>query len=120
MKDKLGKQIPRLQEFKEEFEGALKSKDSLKKEICDLRQAKKEALEELYRYQAQGAYIRSRAISKVEGEQPTKFFCELEKYNGIQKYVPQILVEGRNGQEQAITDQNEVDKEAFENFLDQR
>ena len=108
--------------------------DNLETELHD----KKEALEELYRYQAQGAYIRSRAIYKVEGERPTKFFCALEKYNGIQKYVPQLLVEDRNGQEQAITDQNEVEKEilrfyetlyenkddqinceAFENFLDQ-
>ena len=56
---------------------------------------KKESLEEIYNYQARGAYIRSRATYKLEGERPTKMFCALEKHNGIQKYVPQLIVENR-------------------------
>ena len=99
---------------------------------------KKEALEDLYNYQAQGAYIRSRATYKVEGERPTKLFCSLEKCNGIQKYVPQLIVEDSSSQEQIVTNQNEVEREikrfyetlyenkdelidceAFDEFLDQ-
>ena len=54
---------------------------------------KKVALEEINNHIAQGAYVRSRATYKVEGERPTKMFCELEKYNGVQKFVPQLIVE---------------------------
>ena len=57
---------------------------------------KKAALETIYNYQAQGAYVRSRANHKVEGERPSRMFCALEKYNGTQKYVPQLIVSSEN------------------------
>ena len=38
---------------------------------------KRQALEKIYNYQAQGAYIRSRAAYKMDGERPTKMFCSL-------------------------------------------
>ena len=37
-------------------------------------QAKKIELEEIYSFQAQGAYIRARARQKIEGEKPSKLF----------------------------------------------
>ena len=73
--------------------------------------AKKAALENIYNYQAQGAFIRSRASYKVEGERPTRMFCALEKYNGTQKYVPQLIVTDEDGTETVINDQKEVEEE---------
>ena len=72
---------------------------------------KKSALEEIIKYQAQGAFIRSRAEYKVEGEKPTRLFCSLEKYNGVQKYVPQLIVSDENGNEKIINDQKSVETE---------
>ena len=74
---------------------------------------KKEALENIYSYQAQGAYIRSRAAYKIDGEKPTKLFCSLEKFNGVQNYVPQLIVTDKDGIESSITNQKEVEKEIF-------
>ena len=68
--------------------------------------------EQIYNYQAQGAYVRSRAVYKIEGEKPTKMFCALEKHNGTQKYVPQLIVEN-NGQEYNITNQKGVEQEIY-------
>ena len=72
---------------------------------------KKIALEKLYNYQAQGAYVRTRAMYKVEGERPTKMFCALEKFNAVQKYVPQLIVEDEVGHEKTISKQMEVEQE---------
>ena len=74
---------------------------------------KRQALEKIYNYQAQGAYIRSRAAYKMDGERPTKMFCALEKYNGVQKYVPQLFVNDENDQEILISDQQGVENEIF-------
>ena len=62
---------------------------------------------------AEGAFIRSRVQYKYEGEKPTKLFCSLEKYNGVQRYVPQLLVDQGNGREALIQDQKNVENEIF-------
>ena len=74
---------------------------------------KKEELENLYTYQAQGAYVRLRAKYKVEGEKPTRLFCSLEKYNGTQKYVPQVIVPGENNTEKVLEDQKIIENEIY-------
>ena len=74
---------------------------------------KRQALENIYNYQARGAYIRSRASYKLDGERATKMFCGLEKYNGTQKFVPQLIVEDENGQEKVIADQKGVENLIF-------
>ena len=83
--------------------------DAIKNEI----EQKREALEDIYNYQARGAYIRSRATYKIEGEKPTKMFCALEKHNGVQKYVPQLIVEKSDGIEETISDQKGVEGQIF-------
>ena len=80
---------------------------NLQQELDD----KKAALETIYNYQAQGAYVRSRANHKVEGERPSRMFCALEKYNGTQKYVPQLIVSSENNIEKTIDDQKEIEAE---------
>ena len=72
---------------------------------------KKEALENIYKHEAEGAFIRSRAKYKLEGEKASKMFCSLEKYNGLQKYVPQLLVKKRDGTEELINEQLKVENE---------
>ena len=70
---------------------------------------KKVALEEINNHTAQGAYVRSRATYKVEGERPTKMFCELEKYNGVQKFVPQFILENEEQGAETIRNQKGVE-----------
>ena len=77
---------------------------------------KKSALENIYKYQAQGAYVRSRASYKVEGERPTRMFCSLEKYNGTQKYVPTLIVPGENDTEKVIVEQKEIEEEIYDYY----
>ena len=89
----------------------LENNANLNEEETDQVKEKKAALEEIYNYQAQGAYIRSRALYKVDGERPTRMFCALEKCNGVQKYVPQLIVLDGAGQEKTIDNQKEVEKE---------
>ena len=86
--------------------------DNVEDVIAELEQ-KRESLEKIYNYQAQGAYIRSRATYKIEGERPTKLFCALERHNGIQKYVPQLIVKNEIGQDKTISTQKEVEDEIF-------
>ena len=105
----------------EEEQKLLKDIDILEKEISkrdviitsldNELSVKKLSLENIYAYQAQGAYVRSRAAYKLEGEKPTKFFCALEKQNGVQKYVPQLIVKDSDNQEVLICDQKNVEEE---------
>ena len=88
--------------------------DNDSKELND----KRIALEKLYNYQVQGAYVRSRALYKVEGERPTKMFCALEKFNAVQKYVPQLIVEDEHGLEKTISKQIEVEQEIYRFYKD--
>ena len=62
-------------------------------ELNNNLQIKKQELEEIYSYQAHGAYVRARAKYKCEGEKPTRLFCSLEKHNAVQKYIPKLVVE---------------------------
>ena len=72
---------------------------------------KKEAFEDLIKHEAEGAFVRSRVKYKLEGEKPSKLFCSLEKHNGVQRYVPQLLVEDEQGHEILINEQEEVEAE---------
>ena len=74
--------------------------------------AKKVELEEIFEFQAQGAYIRARARHKLEGEKPSKLFCSLEKHNSIQKHIPRLVIE-QNEQEVVINDQKNIETETF-------
>ena len=53
---------------------------------------------------------------KIEGEKPTKMFCALEKHNGMQRYVPQLLVENNDGTEKLINEQSKVEREIFKYY----
>ena len=73
---------------------------------------KKEAFEQLIKHEAEGAFVRSRAKYKLEGEKPTRMFCALERHNGVQRYVPQLLVEKDDASEvELISKQSEVEAE---------
>ena len=74
--------------------------------------AKKEELENLYAYQAQGAFIRAKARYKMEGEKPSKLFCSLEKHHGIQKHIPKLITE-KNEVKTELTEQNSIENEIY-------
>ena len=66
------------------------NEEAFKAANADL-QVKKNDLEVINEYQAQGAFIRAKSRYKVEGERPTQLFCSLEKHNAVQKYIFQNL-----------------------------
>ena len=74
-------------------------------------QRKKSELEDIYKYQAEGAFIRSRARYSIEGEKPSKLFCTLERHNAIQKYIPKLNVV-RDGVDVSLTNQKDIEIEA--------
>ena len=45
-------------------------------------------------------------------------FCALEKCNGVQKYVPQLVIEDEFGREKTVDDQKGVEKE-ITNFYEE-
>ena len=93
------------------LETQLQRNTSLNAEIIDELETKKDALENLIKHEAEGAFVRSRIRYKLEGEKPSKLFCSLEKQNGTQRYVPQLVVENTNGQEVIINEQSKVEAE---------
>ena len=76
-------------------------------------QEKKMELEDLIAYQAHGAWIRARAKYYIDGEKPSKLFCSLEKYNGVQKHIPKLQVV-RNGAQQDLLDQTSIEDEILD------
>ena len=74
-------------------------------------ESKREALENLIKHESEGAFVRSRIKYKLEGEKASKMFCSLEKHNGTQRYVPQLVVEDGNGQETIVNEQAKVEDE---------
>ena len=78
---------------------------------------KKEELENVYAYQAQGAYIRAKAKYKVEGEKPSRLFCSLEKHNGVQKHIPKLIIE-KNGVKAELTEQKKIESEIHDYYKD--
>ena len=81
--------------LKENFEGA-------KMEVQRFLQKETEA-----------ARFRSRVKWQIEGEKPSKFFCTLEKYNAIQKYIPQLVTRDETGSEQILKNQKSIDNELY-------
>ena len=80
--------------------------------INESLQFKKRELEDLYNYQAQGAFIRAKARYKIEGERPSKLFCALEKHNGVQKHIPKLIIE-KDGKKTELTEQKTIENEIF-------
>ena len=80
-------------------------------------QIKKQELEEIFSYQAHGAYVRARAKYKCEGEKPTRLFCSLEKHNSVQKYIPKLHVEEED-KVTVVTDQKQIEKETHRFYKD--
>ena len=65
----------------------LKSQEQLDLEMIEV---KKESLEHLRKKKLQGHVIRSRAQWVEEGEKPTKYFCNLETRNFLNKTVKKV------------------------------
>ena len=80
-------------------------------------QTKKQDLEKINEYQAQGAFIRAKSKYKIEGERPTKLFCSLEKHNAIQKYIPKLKVVKENT-ECVLTEQKQIENEILDFYED--
>ena len=79
-------------------------------DVADLLKTTRTELEALFRHEAEGAAIRARAHYKLNGEKATRLFCSLEKYNGTQKFIPQLIIE-ESGKSRTITEQSEIQNE---------
>ena len=65
----------------------LESQEQLDLEMIEV---KKESLEHLRKKKLQGHVIRSRAQWVEEGEKPTKYFCNLETRNVLNKTIKKV------------------------------
>ena len=54
--------------------------------------------------------MRARAKYAMDGERPTRLFCNLERYQGTQKFIPQIIKEV-DDREILITEQAQIEPE---------
>ena len=75
-----------------------------------LLESTRSELEAIFKADAEGAAIRARANYKLDGEKASKLFCNLEKYNGTQKFIPQ-LVKHLSGSNITLTKQSEIEGE---------
>ena len=92
---------------KEKEDSLVKEISSLEKSTeinSDLLEAKQEELENIRKEKIKGIIIRSRVRWAEEGEKPTKYFCNLESRNYINKTITKI--EKDNGQ--TITKQEDI------------
>ena len=92
------------------------NEDNFKNINADL-QNKKLELDNIYSFQAQGAFVRARARYQVEGEKPTRLFCSLEKHNAVQKHIPKLVVE-ENGHKREVKDQKTIENEIYNYYGD--
>ena len=99
------------------LEKQLQNDPNIGEDLVNEMNEKREALENIFKHEVEGAYIRSRVKYKLEGEKPSKMFCSLEKHNGMQRFVPQLFVEGKDGTEQLINEQGKVEKEIREYYV---
>ena len=81
-----------------------------------LYQNSKSELEKIFKLEAEGAAVRARAKYAMDGERPTRLFCSLERYQGTQKFIPQLIKEV-DGREILITEQSEIEPEIRDYYL---
>ena len=77
----------------------------------------REEVEEFNRKASEGAQCRARVKWQVDGEKPSKYFCGLEKYNGLQKYIPQLKIKDDSGKDEIISDQKDIDNEIYKFYF---
>ena len=82
-------------------------------DVIDSLQNLKSELENLNNILAQGAAIRARAMYHLDGEAPTRYFCNLEKVNNSQKYISCLKII-KNDKESILSEQRDIESEIFE------
>ena len=96
---------------------AVEQNDAIFKNLNAELQNKKLELDNIYAFQAQGAFIRARARYQMEGEKPSKLFCSLEKHNATQKHISKLIVEN-NGHKNEVVEQKLIEQEIFNYYKD--
>ena len=76
----------------------------------------KQEMHMLTQMETEAVALRARVKWHVEGEKPTKFFCNLEKFNAIQKYIPQLISKDVEGGEHLLKEQKSIDEEIFKYY----
>ena len=91
-----------------------KSPDNL--EVQRQLQLAKEEVEAYAKQASEAALVRARVKWKIDGERPSKYFCNLEKNNAIQKYIPKLCSKDSLGQELIIKNQSDIDRELYKYY----
>ena len=86
-------------------------KDPEKIDLLDELNKAKKIVENFENENVEAALVRARLRWQLEGEKPSKYFCNLEKYNALQKYIPKLRIKDEQNIESCITDQKSIDKE---------
>ena len=79
--------------------------------LLDELNAAKQEIEAMEKKEAEGSLIRSRIRWQLEGEKPSKYFCNLEKYNALQKYIPSLKTKNEKNEEIVISEQIQIESE---------
>ena len=85
----------------------------------DIKRQVQQTREEVDRFieeESEAARCRARINWQLEGEKPSKYFCNLEKHNAAQKYIPTLKVEDRNGASKVISKQSDIEYEIYEYY----
>ena len=61
----------------------------------------------------EAAAVRARLNWRLDGEKPSKFFCDLERHNALQKYIPQLKIKDKEGNDKVVREQKVVEREIF-------
>ena len=75
-----------------------------------LNEAKME-VDKFEKMEAEGAQTRARTTWHIEGEKLSKYFCNLEKYNALQKYIPKLKVKNDKNKDTIVTDKKKMQDE---------
>jgi len=60
---------------------------------------------------ARNSFLSNKVKAKLEGGNPTSYFCSLEKNFNAQKYISKLRVKDINGSDTKITNQSEIEYE---------
>ena len=71
----------------------------------------KEQYETIIEQEARRVMQRDKILSKIEGEVPSKYFCNLEKVNAASKYIPKLKIDNPDGTTRNVTKQSEIESE---------
>ena len=60
-------------------------------DIADCLSQAKAELDNIHKIESEGIAVKNRALNSINGEKPTKHFCNLVKGASVQKFIPSLI-----------------------------